>query len=151
MEAPFGRLVSSKRGGTLAMKMGERHRPRVSVRRGARPLFFLAPMRERSAGWRYVVVWAPSWKAPAYRFRHARRPGAPLWRFSSRAALPGNRTDELSLRPDPGGQPAPPFIRSTSSHLRQPRLATAQAVIRDDPGSGLRRPETRAPHPAPPT
>src|SRR5262249_10321510 len=47
--------------------------------------------------------------------RSARSPsGAPLVASLASAALPGNRTDELSLRPDPGGPPAPPFIRSTS-------------------------------------
>src|SRR4051812_50217405 len=36
-------------------------------------------------------------------------PALHLWRFSSRAALPGNRTDELSLRLDPGGLTCPTF------------------------------------------
>src|SRR4051812_20115417 len=82
---------------------------------------------------RYVLVWHLV-RGAACRVTGTRAsPALHLRRFSSRAALPGNRTDELSLRPDPGAQPAPPFIRSTSSHLRQPRLATARAVIRDDP------------------
>src|SRR3954471_19186219 len=41
--------------------------------------------------------------------RQARLPALHLWRFSSRAALPGNRTDELSLRLDPGGLTCPTF------------------------------------------
>ena len=71
-------------------------------------------------------------------------PGAPLVAFLLSGRSSGRRTDELSLRPDPGGQPAPPFIRSTSSHLRQPRLATERAVIRDDPGPGYVSQEPRA-------
>src|SRR4051794_16983107 len=100
---------------------------------------------------RYVLVWHLV-RGAACRITGTRAcPALHLWRFSSRAALPGNRTDELSLRPDPGGQPAPPFIPSTSSHLKQPRLSTARAGVRDDRGLWLRRPEPRAPHLAPPT
>src|ERR1700750_952348 len=46
------------------------------------------------------------WEVPRG-LQHARLPALHLWRFSSRAALPGNRTDELSLRLDPGGRSCP--------------------------------------------
>ena len=89
-------------------------------------------MRERSAVQRYVSL-APL-RGAARRVtgtRASRRstcgvsPLGPLFRETGQTSF--------HFASIPAGDPAPPFIRATSSHLRQPRLATARAVIRDDP------------------
>ena len=85
---------------------------------------------ERRRRW---VAWAPH-GACVPCDRHARRfrrstcgvsPLGPLFRETGQTSF-----HFASIQ---AGDPAPPFIRATSSHLRQPRLATARAVIRDDP------------------
>src|SRR5262249_21427016 len=110
-----------------------------------------APLRGRSAG-QAQTTGAPCEGAPPAVLAAGAPSGAPHVAFllSGRSSgKPDGRS--FHFAPIPAGEPAPPFIRSTSSHLRQPRLATARAVIRDDPKLlfALGQ-EPRAPHSAPP-
>jgi hypothetical protein len=83
---------------------------------------------------RYVLVWHLV-RGAACRVTGTRAyPALHLRRFSSRAALPGNRTDELSLRPDPGALTCATFHPvHVQPSKAAPVLRRARAVIRDDP------------------
>ena len=126
------------------------HRPRKSSGAGRR-LHFLPPSKEGAERRSALRLGLAPLRGAACCCQHARLPALHLWRFSSRAALPGNRTDELSLRLDPGGRSCPTVH---PGHVQPSKAAPS----RDGAGGDPRRPgalvciqpETRAPHLAPP-
>jgi hypothetical protein len=114
-------------------RIGEFLRPVVSSALGLRLPFLFSLQRGSGAPFSATYRWH-LWRCRAPCDRHARLPALHWRRFSSRAALPGNRTDELSLRPDPGGLTCPAFH---AVHV-QPSKAAPSC---DGAGGDPRRPE----------